>query len=116
MRLCQHRQPAPRLGRPRAHTPRRIPKALAQYKATRDALLTEVRGGEHHGNIAEIGHAFGAAINAPDSRSSFIETVEREELFDALDFLVDEEQTVAGHDLTAACAALIEGVDSIRDR
>ncbi|MER6251913.1 hypothetical protein ABT224_11150 [Streptomyces sp. NPDC001584] len=41
--------------------------------------------------------------------------MEREELFDALDFLVNEVQTAAGRDLTAARAALIEGVDSIRD-
>ncbi|MFD5034110.1 hypothetical protein ACFWM0_27445 [Streptomyces sp. NPDC058405] len=100
----------------REHIPRAgYRKALAQYKATRDAFLAEITGGEHHGNIAEIGRAFGAAINALDSRSSFIETVEREELFDALDFLADEAQTAAGRDLTAARAALIEGVDSIRD-
>ncbi|MET9904852.1 hypothetical protein [Streptomyces sp. NPDC006446] len=90
-------------------------KAVAQYKATRDAFLAEVTDGEHHGNIAEIGRTFGAALNALDSRSLFIETVEREELFDALDFLVDEAQTVAGRDLTAARAVLVEGVDSIRD-
>lgn len=90
-------------------------KAVAQYKATRDAFLAEVTGGEHHGNIAEIGHAFGVAFNAMDSRSRFIETVEREDLFDALDFLADEAQTVAGRDLSAARAALIEGVDSSRD-
>ncbi|MFD7915713.1 hypothetical protein ACFV30_34245 [Streptomyces sp. NPDC059752] len=41
--------------------------------------------------------------------------MEREELFDALDFLADESQTAAGRDLTAARAALIEGVGSIRD-
>ncbi|WP_405547527.1 hypothetical protein OG478_51625 [Streptomyces phaeochromogenes] len=100
----------------REHIPRAgYRKALAQYKVTRDAFLAEITGGEHHGNIAEIGRAFGAAINALDSRSSFIETVEREELFDALDFLADEAQTAAGRDLTAARAALIEGVDSIRD-
>ncbi|MFJ3900844.1 hypothetical protein [Streptomyces sp. NPDC090025] len=100
----------------REHIPRTgYRKAAAQYKATRDAFLAEVTGGEHHGNIAEIGRAFGAALNALDSRLHFIETVEREELFDALDFLVDEVQTAAGRDLTAARTALIEGVDSIRD-
>ncbi|WP_435229665.1 hypothetical protein [Streptomyces sp. Tue6028] len=90
-------------------------KAVAQYKATRDAFLSEVTGGEQHGNIAEIGRAFGAAFNTLDSRARFIETVEREELFDALEFLAEEAQTVAGRDLSAARAALIEGVDSIRD-
>ncbi|MGW6843945.1 hypothetical protein [Streptomyces sp. NPDC054958] len=50
-----------------------------------------------------------------DSRSRFIETVEREELFDALDFLADEVQTALGRDLTAARTAPIEGVNSIRD-
>ncbi|MGA5509459.1 hypothetical protein [Streptomyces umbrinus] len=100
----------------REHIPRtRYRKAVAQYKATRDAFLAEVNGGEAHGNIAEIGRAFGAAFNALDSRTPFIETVEREELFDALDFLADEAQTAAGRDLSAARAALIEGVDSSRD-
>lgn len=65
--------------------------------------------------IAAIGRAFGAAFNALDSRSRFIETVEREEPFDALDFLADEAQTAVGRDLSAARAALIEGVDSSRD-
>ncbi|MFE9967127.1 hypothetical protein [Streptomyces sp. NPDC005525] len=100
----------------REHIPRTgYRKAVAQYKATRDAFLTEVTGGEDHGNIAEIGRAFGAAFNALDSRTRFIETVEREELFDALEFLADEAQTAAGRDLSAARAALIEGVDSSRD-
>jgi hypothetical protein len=100
----------------REHIPRiKYREAVAQYKATRDAFLAEVTDGEDHGNIAEIGRAFGSAFNALDSRSPFIETVEREELFDALDFLADEAQTAAGRDLSAARAALIEGVDSNRD-
>ncbi|MGW7613838.1 hypothetical protein ACWGKW_42770 [Streptomyces sp. NPDC054766] len=100
----------------REHIPRTgYRKAVAQYEATRDAFLSEVTSGEQHGNIAEIGRAFGAAFNTLDSRTRFIETVEREELFDALDFLAEEAQTTAGRDLSAARAALIEGVDSIRD-
>lgn len=100
----------------REHIPRTAyRKAIAQYKATRDAFLAEVTNGEQHDNIAEIGRTFGAAFNALDSRSPFIETVEREELFDALDFLADEAQTAAKRDLTAARAALIDGMDSLRD-
>ncbi|MFE1285891.1 hypothetical protein [Streptomyces sp. NPDC058751] len=100
----------------REHIPRTVyRKAVAQYKATRDAFLAEVARGEQPAGIAEIGCAFGAALNALDSRSPFIETVEREELFDALDFLADEAQTAAGRDLSAARAALIEGVNSTRD-
>ncbi|WP_374776986.1 hypothetical protein OG756_33730 [Streptomyces sp. NBC_01310] len=100
----------------REHIPRTAyRKAVAQYEATRDAFLVEVTGGEDHGNIVEIGRAFGTAFNALDSRSPFIETVEREELFDALDFLADEAQTAAGRELTAARAALIEGANSSRD-
>lgn len=100
----------------REHIPRTGYRgAVAQYQATREAFLAEVTGGEQHATIAEIGRGFAAAFNELDSRSPFIETVEREELFDALDFLVDEAQTVAGRDLTADRAALIEGVESIRD-
>ncbi|MFE9435380.1 hypothetical protein [Streptomyces sp. NPDC006640] len=100
----------------REHIPRTsYRKAVTQYKATRDAFLSEIASGEQHGSILEIGRAFGAAFNTLDRRTGFIETVEREELFDALDFLAGEAQTAAGHDLSAARAALIEGVDSIRD-
>jgi hypothetical protein len=100
----------------REHIPRTgYRKAVAHYKATRDAFLAEVTGGEQQDDIAEIGRAFAAAFNTLDSRSAFIETVEREELFDALHFLADEAQTAAGRDLTAARAALIEGVESVRD-
>ncbi|MFD7680932.1 leucine-rich repeat domain-containing protein [Streptomyces sp. NPDC060187] len=90
-------------------------KAVAQYKATREAFRAEVAGDEQRGDILEIGRAFGAAFNALDRRTGFIETVEREELFDALDFLVEEAQEAAGRDLSTARAALVEGVDSIRD-
>ncbi|MFF3728617.1 hypothetical protein ACFYYM_40445 [Streptomyces erythrochromogenes] len=96
-------------------TPTGYRKAVAQYKATRDAFLAQVTGGEDHGTITEIGRAFGAAFNTLDSHTPFIETVEREELFDALDFLADEAQTATGRDLTAARAALIEGANSSRD-
>ncbi|MGW6258842.1 hypothetical protein [Streptomyces sp. NPDC055085] len=90
-------------------------KAVAQYKATREAFRAEVAGDEQRGDLLEIGRAFGAAFNALDRRTGFIETVEREELFDALDFLVEEAQEAAGRDLSTARAALVEGVDSIRD-
>ncbi|MEU8760177.1 hypothetical protein [Streptomyces sp. NPDC048659] len=65
-----------------------------------------------------VGRAFGSALDALDDRWSFIETVEREELFDALAFLADEARTSAGRDLStvrAARAALIEGAESVRD-
>ncbi|GAA0291295.1 hypothetical protein GCM10010302_32330 [Streptomyces polychromogenes] len=100
----------------REHIPRTgYRKAVAQYKDTREAFLAEVTSGKQQGNISEVGRAFGAAFNTLDRRSRFIETVEREELFDALDFLVNEAQTAVGRDLTAARAALIDGVNSIRD-
>ncbi|MFD0141443.1 MULTISPECIES: hypothetical protein [unclassified Streptomyces] len=100
----------------REHIPRTTyRKSLAQYKATREAFLAEITSRERHGSITEIGRAFGAAFNGLDSRSPFIETVEREELFDALDFLADEAQAAAGRDLSAARAALIDGVNSTRN-
>ncbi|MFJ8166732.1 hypothetical protein ACIRBY_38240 [Streptomyces sp. NPDC096136] len=100
----------------REHIPRTVyRKAVAQYKATRDAFLAEVTSGEQQGNIEDIGRAFASALNALDRRSPCIETVEREELFDALDFLVDKAQTATGRDLSAARATLIEGVNSTRD-
>ncbi|WP_216587410.1 hypothetical protein [Streptomyces brasiliscabiei] len=110
----------------REHIPRAGYRgAVARYRATCEAFLAAVTGGERHGDgrhgdgqhgdVTEIGRAFAVAFNELDSRSPFIETVEREELFDALDFLVDEARTSTGQDLTAARAALIEGVESARD-
>ncbi|MER5479306.1 hypothetical protein ABT026_20400 [Streptomyces sp. NPDC002734] len=90
-------------------------KAVAAYEAARDAFLAEVAAGERHGVIAEIGDAFGTSLNELDLRAQFIETEEREELFDALDFLVDETQTRVGRDLSAARAVLIEAVDAVHD-
>jgi hypothetical protein len=89
----------------RRHIPRAAyRKAVAQYVATRKAVLAEAP------DFAEIGRAFGVAFNALDSPSPFIETVEREELFDALDALVNE-----AHAGAAARTALIEAVDAVRD-
>ncbi|MCF2526974.1 hypothetical protein [Yinghuangia soli] len=117
-------------------------KAVAQYKATRKAFLAEVTGGAGAGEVAgvtavsnpaevtkavevatgedfsaitQIGRDYAAAFNAMTRRTSFIETVERDELFDALDTLVNEAQTLTGKDLAAARAALIDGADEVRD-
>jgi hypothetical protein len=81
----------------------------------RAVYLAEVRGGGSRDRVAGVGQAFGTALNALDSRWAFIETVEREELFGALDFLVDEARRDTGRDLGGAREALVEGVESVRD-
>ncbi|MGW0604642.1 hypothetical protein [Streptomyces sp. NPDC002640] len=100
----------------REHIPRAVYReVLARYRAAREAFLTEVHGGGSRDRVTGVGHAFGTALNALDSRWAFIETVEREELFDALGFLVDEARRDTGRDLGAAREALFEGVESVRD-
>ncbi|GAA3432783.1 hypothetical protein [Kutzneria kofuensis] len=56
---------------------------------------------------------YGEAFNKLDGRRPFIETEEREELFDALDHAVS--QAAGDRDLAWARERLAAGVDSVRD-
>lgn len=99
-------------------SPATYKRALTQYKATRKAVL-EVFAVEAAGvwssRLEEIGHAYGEAFNRLDYRSGFIETVEREELFDALEHIMNEAETLHGPDAKATRDSLISGADSARD-
>ncbi|WOX20046.1 hypothetical protein [Streptomyces solicathayae] len=93
-------------------------RAVTQYKATRKAILqaladepTAVRPKR----LEEIGRAYGEEFNRLDRRSGFIETVEREELFAALDHIVNETDVPHGPDFGEARDSLISGVESVRD-
>ncbi|MDH6580242.1 hypothetical protein [Kitasatospora sp. MAP5-34] len=66
--------------------------------------------------LAELGGQFGEAFNEFDARAGFIETVEREELYDALDAIITEAEAESGADLAWAGEGLIEGCESVRDR
>ncbi|MEV6911217.1 hypothetical protein [Amycolatopsis sp. NPDC051071] len=96
----------------------RFKKAVAQYKTTRRAVLAELRAPETADQLSKLfslGREYGEAFNHMDRRNSFIETVEREELFDALAGTVKTAEEELGRDLTQAGEHLIKGLESIRD-
>ncbi|MFI9453564.1 hypothetical protein [Amycolatopsis sp. NPDC052450] len=96
----------------------RFKKAVAQYKATRRAVLAELRAPETADQLSRLfslGREYGEAFNHMDRRNSFIETGEREELFDALAGIVKTAEEGLGRDLAWAGEHLINGLESIRD-
>ncbi|MFD4531733.1 hypothetical protein ACFWNL_00490 [Kitasatospora sp. NPDC058397] len=97
-------------------------KALAQYRATRRAVLAVLASGASGDSadvltprLVELGEQFGEAFNELDARAGFIETVEREELYDALGAIITEAAAESGTDLAWAGEGLIEGCESVRD-
>lgn len=93
-------------------------RAVAQYKTTRKAILEALAEGSADVRpirMEEIGRAYGEAFNRLDRRSGFIETVEREELFAALDHIMAEAEALHGLGLGDARDGLISGVESVRD-
>ncbi|MBC2904422.1 hypothetical protein [Streptomyces cupreus] len=65
--------------------------------------------------MEEIGRAYGEACDQLDRRPGFFETVEREELFAALDHSVNEAEVPHGPVREDARDSLISGVESVRD-
>ena len=90
-------------GRPHISTAR-FRKSVAQYKATRRAVLEELAASNDEtdgSRFAELGRQFGEAFNQLDgTRNPFIETEEREELFEALNGIVDGAEAEYGRTWT----------------
>lgn len=96
----------------------RYRKAVTQFKATRRAILavlSDQTGDDQAARLVEIGRGYGQAFDQLDRRTWFIETVERDELFNALDQIVAEAEAGLGHDLTWARDSLTSGVEEVRD-
>lgn len=96
----------------------RYKRAVSQYKGTRRAILEAIRDAparERDSLLFDIGRQYGEAFNKIDGRNPFIETVEREELFVALDVIVDEAEADLGVDLTSGRKILREAVETVRD-
>lgn len=96
----------------------RFKKAVAQYKATRRAVLAELRAPEttdQASRLSSLGREYGEAFNHMDRRNPFIETVEREELFDALAGIVKSAEEELGRDLTGAGEHLVKGLEYVRN-
>ncbi|MCV2392734.1 hypothetical protein OEB99_00280 [Actinotalea sp. M2MS4P-6] len=97
----------------------RFRKAVAQYKATRRAVLDaldDAEGAVDTARLTALGREYGEAFNRLDgSRSPFIETEEREDLFRALEAIVDQAEAISGTPLPGAREHLLAGLDSIRE-
>lgn len=96
----------------------RFKKAVAQFKQTRRAilaLLDEPDDATRLGRLTQLGRDYGAAFNRLDGRSPFIETEEREELYTALEAVLDESEQATGRALSTERAALLTGVDDVRE-
>lgn len=94
----------------------RYRKAVSYYKNARRAVivLLSTRGIDQAGLI-QIGQDFGEAFNRLDgTRSPFIETEEREELFAALDAVIAAAEVELGGQFGAARHHLYEGVERVR--
>ncbi|MFC0434807.1 hypothetical protein [Kutzneria buriramensis] len=88
----------------------RYKKSVALYKATRRAVLDALAGAADRDRLEHLGREYGEAFNQLDGRVPFIETEEREELFDALAHIVGDAE-----DLVWARDALFEGVEAVRN-
>ena len=95
----------------------RFVKATAQYKATRRAIMAALSSdGEPAASLlAHIGREYAEAFNALDGRAPFIETDEREDLFAALNLIVDDAEAATGKNLATARQSLIDGVEGARN-
>jgi hypothetical protein len=96
----------------------RYKKATAQFKVTREAVLATLADRSDEGRssrLIQLGRDFGEAFNKLDGRTPFIETVEREELFEALEVIVAEAEEALDLDLTSARDDLYSGVEAVRN-
>jgi hypothetical protein len=96
----------------------RFRKAVTQYKATRRAILAaidEMPEKDLLPQLERIGREYGEAFNVLDDREPFIETEEREELFAALDLIIDHAERTTNKVLADAKERLAAGVEAVRD-
>ncbi|KAB8179351.1 hypothetical protein FH610_035350 [Microbispora catharanthi] len=93
-------------------------KAVAQYKKTRAELITALSDCSQENQptrLYEIGREYGRGFNLLNRRTLFIETVEREELFAALDVMVSDAEAALGVRLGSARDTLAAGVEAVRE-
>lgn len=86
-------------------------RSVNQFRITRRAVLAAEAAGAGPEAFEALGRDFGLAFNTLDRRRMFIETVEREELFEALRRLAEEHCA----DAVGVTDALQAGVDAVRD-
>jgi hypothetical protein len=93
-------------------------ESMEQFRKTQRAVL-EILAADGTEAVAsrltELGAEYGERFNELDETSGFIETVEREDLYDALGHIVRQAEAAVGAELKWALEALTDGVDSVRD-
>ncbi|HUN35881.1 MAG TPA: hypothetical protein VMU95_28110 [Trebonia sp.] len=103
----------------RAHISRtRFTSATAHYKATRTAIMQALSAADSEpatARLEQIGRQYAEMFNALDRRAPFTETVEREELIDALDLIINDAEAMTGKNHAAARKALLASVEKARD-
>lgn len=94
----------------------RYRKAVSHYKKARRAVIALLSTpGDERAGLIQIGRDFGEAFNQLDgTRSPFIETVEREELFASLEAAVAAAELELGKEFGTARDHLHEGVNQVR--
>lgn len=95
-------------------------QVMAQYRKTRRAVLDLLAADPEKTDtgIAElerIGEDYGEEFNRLDEPTGFIDTVYREQLYEAVHFIVTEAETAAGRELPWAHDAVEQGVENVRD-
>jgi len=102
----------------RAHISQaRFARATAQYNATRNAIIETLSADDGEpaaARLEQIARQYAEAFNALDRRAPFIETEERDELFAALDLIVNDAEAMTGKSHTAARHKLMAAVDQAR--
>lgn len=98
-------------------SPTKFRKSVSQYKSTRRRILAVLSSGfaiDLKAQIVAIGHEYGEAFNQLARRDDFIETEEREELFEAL-ISIPKSAAIAEAEAQQVSEWLVEGVDAVRD-
>ena len=88
-------------------------KSIAQYKLTRSAVQASLARHLDPDELHQIGRDYGLAFNKMNARSTFIETIEREDLCAALDIIAKELAETSA--VETVKAALQKGTDAVRD-
>jgi len=92
-------------------------KSVAQYKATRRAVLGVLADppDDRKARLIDLGREYGTAFNKLARGDDFIETEEREELFAALMAIPDTAASLSDEATEAAAGWLAQGLEETRD-
>lgn len=93
-------------------------EVMALYRHTQHSVLALLSGAptdDLPSQMFKLGQHYGERLNELDEEDGFIDTIAREELFDALEFLISAAEASLGGDLAWAYTQLTDGAESVRD-